>query len=138
MRLLILLLLIPFFGYSQTEGGTSEVGSCCDSISAEIAVVEASVDVLYDAWSHLCDSVALCPGYIPDVSIQRNSAAVTTGGTAITFTSALGASGTAYTLIIDCYNGDTKVGYQILSRTQNGFTIKPLQNSTCEYNAILK
>lgn len=65
--------------------------------------------------------------------------AITTLGTVITFSSALGMAGTDYALSPYVYNtaGDS-MAFTISSRTENGFTITPAEDGTIEYTATLK
>lgn len=68
-------------------------------------------------------------------SFRSGNDAVSTGGTTITFSSAL--LSTNYSITARCYDGNGNlVSYSITNKTVNGFTITPAINCTADWQAI--
>ena len=69
-------------------------------------------------------------------NIRTGSEAVTTAGTAVTFSSAL--PSTDYAVGIVCLDGSgNSIDFALTNKTVNGFTITPAVNGTIEYIAII-
>lgn len=77
------------------------------------------------------------PGTTPTNNPYNGSIAVVTTGTTVVFSTALPV-GTNYRVDANCYNSVSgPVGYDVLNKTVNGFTVYPIEDATLEYSIFI-